>query len=249
MRLRPRWLPVLALAVLAGPLVTGSSQAATADVVPGSDPAALALLGGAVRAETALTYGGVEVVTDSDDGSGSDVSSDHAVADVVELTHVAGQGTVLFTGGTGAEPRAGFLDADVRRPELLVGLLQHSYLLLLGGAGSVSGRAAHVVVAQRPDGQVAARFWLDDATGLLLRREVLDRAGHTSSSVALSLVPSFAEPVAYLPPLLPTVRSAPLDDRAIASWAAKGWPCPDRVGGLTCSTRALSRVPGQPCCT
>ena len=45
-----------------------------------------------------------------------------------------------------------------------------------------------VVEAQHPDGRVAARFWLDDATGLMLRREVLDRSGHLSASMVLSLV-------------------------------------------------------------
>ena len=62
-RLRPRWAGALALALLAGPFLTGSSQAAPSDVVPGSDPAALALLRSAVRAESTLTYGGVEDVT------------------------------------------------------------------------------------------------------------------------------------------------------------------------------------------
>jgi hypothetical protein len=78
-RSRRRWLAVLALAALAAPLLTGSSQAATSDVVPGSDPAALALLGAAVRAETALTYGGVEVVTDSDSDADADSLADHVL--------------------------------------------------------------------------------------------------------------------------------------------------------------------------
>ncbi len=243
MRLGPRWVPVLALAVLVGPLVTGSSQAATTDVVPGSDPAALALLGGAVRAETALTYGGVEVVTDSDDGSGdtpdgldsanASGSAGTNVDHVIDVSHVAGEGTVLFTDGAGSATRAGFLGADVRRPDLLIALLQRSYRLMLGGAGAVAGRPAHVVVAQRPDGRVAARFWLDDATGLLLRREVMDRSGRTSASLVLSLVQRPEGAVAYLPPLLPAVRPASLDSRAVASWAARGYPCPEQVGGLT----------------
>jgi sigma-E factor negative regulatory protein RseB len=104
---------------------------------------------------------------------------------------------------------------------------------VLGGAGEVAGRPAHVVVAQRPDGQVAARFWLDDTTGLLLRREVMDRSGRTSASLVLSLLSRPGAPVAYLPPLLPAVRSASLDRRSVASWAARGYPCPERVGGLT----------------
>jgi len=223
---RTRWLPALALAVLACPLLTSSSQAATSDIVPGSDPAALALLGSAVRAETGLTYGGVEVVADGDD---QQRQSDQ----VVDVSHVAGQGTVVVTEATGSGSRAGFLGENVRRPELLVGLLQRSYRIVLVGTGSVAGRAAHVVQAERPDGRVAAQFWVDDATGLLLRREVLDQSGRTAASFAFSRVWLAGNQVAYLPPLLPAVSTASLDQHTVASWAARGWPCLQDVGGLT----------------
>ncbi len=242
MRVRPHRLAVLALAGAGCMLLSGSSQAATSGVVPGSDPVALALLGGAVRAESALTYGGVEVVADSDDALADDDGAAAGADHVVDVSHVAGQGTVLVADGDGSAARAGFLGEDVRRPELLVGLLQRSYRVVLGAAGSVAGRPAHLVVAQRPDGQVAARFWLDAATGLLLRREVLDRSGRTAASLAFRTVTLAGERVSYLPPLLPAVQSASLDSRAGASWAARGWPCKDMLGGLTLFD--ARRVPG-----
>lgn len=234
------WLPALALAVLACPLLSSSSQAATTDVVPGSDPVALALLSSAVRAETGLTYGGVEVVGDAD--AADDQRDDDQVIDV---SHVVGQGTVMLTAPTGTgtgtgtgsivkgSTRAGFIGEDVRRPQLLVDLLQRSYRVLLAGDASVAGRTAHVVVAESPDGRVAARFWVDEATGLLLRRDVLDRSGRTASSFAFSRLSLDGQQVAYLPPLIPGVHGASLDQRTVAAWAARGWPCPEELGGLT----------------
>jgi sigma-E factor negative regulatory protein RseB len=213
------------MALVASPVLAGSSQAASTDVVPGSDPVALALLAGAVQAETAVSFTGVELV------SGPSGASDQAVVDV---SHLTGHGTVMVVRGTTADPtRAGFQDEDLRRPELLVGLLQRSYRLVLDGTGSVAGRDTRIVAAQRPDGGLAARFWLDEATGLLLRRDVLDRSGRLSASMRFSQVWLSGESVAYLPPLMPSVRTASLDQGALQQWARRGWPCPDRIGDLT----------------
>jgi hypothetical protein len=57
-------------------------------VVPGSDPAALALLRSAVQAESTLTYGGVEDVTATDADAGGSTAQD-----VVDVSHVAGEST------------------------------------------------------------------------------------------------------------------------------------------------------------
>jgi len=56
---------------------------------------------------------------------------------------------------------------------------------------AVVGRPTTVVVARDHDGNVRARLYVDQSTGLLLRREVLDRHGHAVhdvSFVALSAV-------------------------------------------------------------
>jgi sigma-E factor negative regulatory protein RseB len=216
---------VVALALVASPVLTGSSQAAPAQVVPGSDPVALALLAGAVQAETAVSFTGVELLSDPDDGTDPTI---------VDVSHMTGHGTVVVVRGTTTNPtRAGFQDEDVRRPELLVGLLQRTYRLVLDGTGSVAERDARIVAAQRPEGGLAARFWLDEATGLLLRRDVLDRSGRLSSSMRFSQVRLSGESVAYLPPLMPSVRTASLDQVALHKWGAGGWPCPERIGDLT----------------
>jgi sigma-E factor negative regulatory protein RseB len=235
-----RWAPVLALAVLASPFLTGSSSAAQSEVVPGSDPAALALLRAAVRAESTLTYGGLEDVTgeDASDGGSDDTSStrsaDTAAGEVVAVSHVAGQGTVLMLSavGTASGTRAGFLGAGARRPDLLVDLLQRCYRVVLDGTATVAGRPTRVVAVQDVEGQVAARFWVDDATGLLLRRDLVDRSGRTTASSAFRAVSLTGAPVSFLPPLLPTASTGGLDSASLQSYRSNGWPVPAALGGL-----------------
>ena len=135
--------------------------------------------------------------------------------------------------GAAIGTRAGFLGADVRRPDLLVDLLQRSYRVVLGGTSTVAGRPTHVVVVQRTDGRTVARFWVDDATGLLLRRDLVDRKGRTSASLAFRAVSMTGAPVSFLPPLLPTPGSGTLGDTALDRYATSGWPCADRLGGLS----------------
>lgn len=227
-----------AVALVACPFLTGSSQAASADVVPGSDAAALAMLRSAVRAESTLTYGGVEDVVgedpaDDDSTSGAGSGGGSAASAEVAVSHVAGEGTVLMVRGTTTGTRAGFLGADARRPDLLVDLLQRSYRVVLAGTATVAGRPTHVVAVQDANGVVAARFWVDDATGLLLRRDLVDGSGRTTASLAFRAVSMTGAPVAFLPPLLPSASTGGLDLAQLASYRAKGWPVSDRLGGMT----------------
>ncbi len=62
----------------------------------------------------------------------------------------------------------------------LVALLSANYQVAAVGWGQVAGRMARVVTARR-DGRLAARFWLDKATTLPLRRETFDGHGHVVS--------------------------------------------------------------------
>jgi sigma-E factor negative regulatory protein RseB len=236
LRLRIRWLLAAAVALVACPFLTGSSQAAASDVVPGSDPTALSLLRAAVRAESTLTYGGVEDVVGedpADDGSSSASGSGAGMSDVVAVSHVAGQGTVLMVRGSSSGTRAGFLGAGARRPDLLVDLLQRSYRVVLDGTSSVAGRQTHVVAVQDANGVVAARFWVDDSTGLLLRRDLVDGSGRTTASLAFRAVSLTGAPVAFLPPLLPAASTGGLDQAGLAAYRDQGWPVEDRLGGMS----------------
>ena len=85
------------------------------------------------------------------------------------LGWVVRQASASSTGGA-----AGGIDwADV------LGVLSAAFTLALGGRDSVAGRRSTVVAATRY-GRLAARLWVDDVSGLLLRQEVLDGQGRLS---------------------------------------------------------------------
>ena len=65
--------------------------------------------------------------------------------------------------------------------EQLLAQLADRYRPVGDGHGACAGRTAHVVQAQRADGRIAARFWLDRDTGLPLRREMWDAPGQPAA--------------------------------------------------------------------
>jgi hypothetical protein len=98
----------------------------------------------------------------------------------------------------------------------LVRLLRRHYAVVYTGVGSAAGRPACIVEALRPDGSVAAQFWLDKATKLPLRRELFDDHAHVisvSGFIALTLgplvgPPAVNGPVSRRPATKPPARPA-----------------------------------------
>lgn len=194
-------LGVGAAAALATPglLVLGEPvNSARAPVAPASPPApptpererasgpGLRLLERAARAARTQAYSGTQFVSAWGQGG--------AASAVVSLTHVPGHGSVINvapTAGTnapaaaapallpddlGGEGSGGPLDSRA------VSLLQQHYDLRVGDPDECAGRSAQVVEVRRTPqrgGGLAGRFWLDQETGLVLRREVVDRTGST----------------------------------------------------------------------
>ncbi|GLW07503.1 hypothetical protein Misp01_26330 [Microtetraspora sp. NBRC 13810] len=65
-------------------------------------------------------------------------------------------------------------------PEGMLRTLAGNYRVVPAGGGVVCGRDSLIVEALRPDGTRAARFWIDELSRLLLRREILDGAGRVA---------------------------------------------------------------------
>jgi sigma-E factor negative regulatory protein RseB len=109
-----------------------------------------------------------------------------------------------------------------------------SHWRLSARAGAeVAGRPTTEVVASRRDGTVAQRIFVDDATGLLLRRDVLDRGGAIERSLVFTDVevgPATTEVTA--PAGLRAERSSTI------ATVPDGYRAPSALGGSALVTRA-----------
>jgi sigma-E factor negative regulatory protein RseB len=225
--------PVALLALLlgtaAGAAPTGRPVALAEGIA--SDARALQLLERATTAPTWVAYHGVQFVSAwSDTGSTSLV---------VEVDHRPGQGTTVRTGSTTQTPAADtFLPADGVEPSVIGGSnalerLSANYSVVVAGRRTVSGRPADLVEARWPgSGRPAARFWLDTATGLVLRREVYDDQGRTTrASAFVEIVVGKPTDTRHLPRAMAPAWSEEVDYSARESMRTKGWHCPDKLPG------------------
>lgn len=183
---------------------------------------ALILLESAARAARVRTWSGIQHVI-------STRSGEPHVA-VLQVHHSPEQGsTVEALASQGSAIAPDVLD------ESLLSLLASHYDLRVAGSGACAGHRARVVEVLRP-GQsgptaLAGRFWVDDATGLVLRRDVLDDGGLVvSSSAFLSLTVGSREavPVSFSadPPSAGVMHATGqrLDDTGLQVLVAQGWP-------------------------
>jgi negative regulator of sigma E activity len=119
----------------------------------------------------------------------------------------------------------------------LLDLLDRNFDLSGTGGASVAGRSASVVTATREGSSSgAARWWIDDATGIVLWQETYDRSGLVDlsfgfTSVSVSHGGSILE---HLPPKLAVPRtSTSLTLSSAAELKASGWSCVRELAGLS----------------
>jgi hypothetical protein len=214
------------------PAGAGSADRAGAPARPPAVPAtpaaaaALRLMRAAAAACGTVAFHGVQV--DSWPAAGR-------AAAQVQVWHQPGQAVLAqyAAGAPAADRPAGRSPAGTALPDQadvltitapLLTLMRQHYLLTYAGPGRADGRAARVIEVRRPAGGLAARYWLDRATGLPLRRELYDQRGRVVAEVA------FAE-----------LRLGPAPAGAMPSAAARPWP-----GQLTAARRAALRAAGWP---
>jgi sigma-E factor negative regulatory protein RseB len=114
--------------------------------------------------------------------------------------------------------------------QLLV-LLESNYQVVYAGRGLAAGRRALVVEARRLGGGLAARFWLDAATKLPLRREIFTPGAHMVSEdgfISLQLGPSG---LGAMPAPAAAPSAAHLDQARLTALRASGWPLPGLLPG------------------
>jgi anti-sigma factor RsiW len=165
------------------------------------------------------------------------------VSAVVQIDSRTEQGSQLTVfDARGDKVLAGYTQPSVQSRMVdkhLLYLLERNYHLSGWSGTTTAGRPATVVEVSS-GGSVAARWWIDDATGLLLAQETYDRQGEVSlSSRFISLrIGSVSSILEHLPPRLgvSTTTSA-LTLSSSPQLTARGWSCSHSLAGL-----ALVRV-------
>lgn len=116
----------------------------------------------------------------------------------------------------------------------LLALMRRNYEIRYAGHAAVDGRPALVVEVSRPDGVLAARFWVDTATKVPLRRELYDTHAKTFSEDAFIGFTPGAVGANSMPTAVAQPWSGQLTSSDRSALAAKGWPLPgSAVGGLS----------------
>jgi sigma-E factor negative regulatory protein RseB len=144
----------------------------------------------------------------------------------MRVAHMPGRGTDvrLLT----ADQRALARDAQ---DAALLGVLAGHYEVTMAGSQRYDGRVTTVLEARRPDvsgaGAVAGRFWIDNRTGMVLRRDVLDERG------AVVRTTSFGSLNVGAPRTVPPTPSRVIDEQWLDAMRAQGWPVRSSLpGGL-----------------
>jgi hypothetical protein len=199
----------------------------------GALTAGLRLLDQAARAARQTSYQGIQVISWRTPDDGNSWLGSGASTVTVDVWHRRGGGTLTWmaapSSGTWSSPASQPPDGVLGLTPALIGLLGTHYTVRPAGTGSVDGRPATIVEALRDDGSLAARFWLDRATKLPLRRELFDAKAYLISD----------EDFASLTLGAPSAQRAS-GDRSRASSAARA-----SAGGLVSpSGRASPARPG-----
>jgi sigma-E factor negative regulatory protein RseB len=222
---------------------------------------ALGLLRWAAKAGAETGYTGVQMV--------SAQSVDGSVGFVVDIDHMPGDGTAVHVRGSdevpdgtsvmlpaGTGPRAA-TTASVPGATAWIGapaspsadpdalsLLSRNYDLAVEGYADVVGRDAMVIGASL-DGEPAGRFWIDEHTGLMLRREVYDASGATvRASAFVDLAPARSRFVLQLPPEVGASWKAQAREADVGVLRSRGWTCPATLA-KTLGLRAASLTTGS----
>ena len=198
--------------------------------------AGLRLLQEAATACQATSYHGEQVVLWWGPGETS--------ASLVDVWHQPGQVTLVQATSVPPDKAvgAGILPASLPHdpdPDGILGvsnqllvLLQSNYQIAYMGRGSAAGRTALVVEVRRPGGDgLAARFWLDAATKLPLRREIFTSGSHMISEDSFVSLQLGAVALGSMPAPAGGPWTTRLDSAGLTALRAKGWPLPAQLPG------------------
>lgn len=188
-----------------------------------SDPVALRLVWAAATAARTRGWSGTQSISSWRDGT--------VRSALVRVEHDPRWGTRVHT--TPQEPVAAAVPAAAVDARLL-DVLAARYALAVAPVGSCSGRRAEVVEARRAGGSLAARLWLDTASGLALRRDLYDGGGQqVRSSTFVDLAVSEPLPAAGSggSPGGTAAAGRVVGEDELGRLRAAGWPVPQELAG------------------
>ncbi len=201
-----------------------SAAVSDRDAMTPDDAVAVALLSRSAAASSTVAY------------SGRAVSTTRAETTAAEVVHVPGRGTLVGVVGQpwsaarfAPDGRSGSFADDGRQ----LALLRVNYRVLRQADldAVVAGRQTDAVVAVDGDGAVAARYWLDRRTSLLLRKELVGPMGSVWSEAGFRSI-TFAVPdAAAVPAPATSLWSEPLDRAGLRAARQAGCACPDSLPG------------------
>jgi hypothetical protein len=214
------------LAVLVSTALIGFGlpmPAVAAPVVRADSPLAVSWLERAAAAPNRVSYHGTQIIT-----SWGPQGASSAMLDVL---HAASQGSEITVLGSSSAPGAkAFVQRATTAGAAIDGgplaLLQATYQLVYKCCTDTIGRAAVLVEALRDDQTLAARFWIDKATGLLLQRQLFSADGQTMvrATVFTELAIEDSEFIGHLPPMAPGGVES-LGVSTADSLRSQGWVC------------------------
>ncbi len=221
---------------------TGTAAKALRGARKRSSQRALSLMTKAAQAAVATSYTGEEW----DIGGGTTLVSDiwhESGGQTKTQTLAAGTGVsaqpYVTTDPVGEDPE-GVLGVT----STLVRLLETHYIVSYAGAASATKRAAQVVEAWREDGSLAARFWIDNSTGLPLERQVFDHSAHVTNEdyiTNVQVVKAAPPPASSGGPLASTEALAPIAQPS----GQLAWSFPIARARLLAFSRAGWKVPAS----
>jgi sigma-E factor negative regulatory protein RseB len=237
LRARGNLAPLKAAPLKVAPLTATARHARHART--GSMGPGLRLLGQAAVASRTMAYEGVEVL-DGWAGAGPTTS-------VMRVWHIPGgvtltQAAAPVPNWSGEVPHIVIPISSVAGQTLagtamlamsprLVSLLRVNYQVMAAGWGLVAGRPARIVTARWRNGGLAARFWLDRATALPLRRQTFDTAGQLISDAAFAKVRLGRAAGRWLPAGGARPWGDALASAQLTALRAQGWPLPGPLPG------------------
>jgi negative regulator of sigma E activity len=215
------------LAVLVSTALIGFGLPMPAVAAPSAtradSPLAISWLKRAAAAPNQVSYHGTQIIT-----AWGPQGASSAMLDIV---HAASQGSEISVVGSSSAPGAkAFVQRATTAGAAIDGgplaLLQATYQLAYKCCTDTIGRAAVLVEALRADQTLAARFWIDKATGLLLQRQLFSGDGKTMvrATVFTELEIEESEFIGHLPPMVPNGVEA-MGLGKVDNLRSEGWVC------------------------